>query len=307
MNDDFAALVARQEGVVDRDQLSQIGASRATLRKHFRSGRWVTLGSKVVVLHNGPLLRAQREWAALLAAGDHAVLAGRTGLALSGLRGWEDEAVHLLVPRGRDAPRASGLNVVIHETRVPANRQLASVGSPRRTPVDRSAIDAASWSRNERTACGLVAAVVQQRLSTGPRLLEALGAAGPIRHRRILRFALNDISGGAQALSEIDFAVFCRKYRLGRAIRQAVRRDGTGKRRYLDVLIESPGGARVACEIDGALHLVPSTYWQDMFRANELLIAGQPLLRFPTIALRLDEPVVADQIERALRSLEAAA
>jgi very-short-patch-repair endonuclease len=178
------------------------------------------------------------------------------------------------------------------------------IGNPRRTTVERSAIDAASWSRNERTACGLVAAVVQQRLSTGPRLLKALDAAGPIRFRRSLRFALYDISGGAQALSEIDFAKFCRKHRLGTVIRQVVRRDAAGRRRYLDILIESPSGIRLACEIDGALHLVVATYWQDMFRANELLIVGQPLMRFPSFAVRAEEAVVADQIRRAFHALE---
>jgi hypothetical protein len=146
--------------------------------------------------------------------------------------------------------------------------------------------------------------VVQQRLSTGPRLLEALDAAGPIRHRRMLRLALHDISGGAQALSEIDFGDMCRRNELGRVLRQAVRLDGEAKRRYLDVLIESPNGVLIACEVDGALHLVPATYWSDMFRANELVIARQPVLRFPTLAMRLDEPVVVDQIRRAQAALD---
>jgi very-short-patch-repair endonuclease len=72
-----------------------------------------------------------------------------------------------------------------------------------------------------------------------------------------------------------------------------------GRRRYLDAVVESETGVRVACEVDGAIHLLPLTYWDDMSRANELLIAGQSLLRFPTLALRLDEALVADQIRRA--------
>jgi hypothetical protein len=83
--------------------------------------------------------------------------------------------------------------------------------------------------------------------------------------------------------------------------------DAAGGRRYLDAVVESPTGAQIACEVDGAVHLMDSAYWDDMSRANELLIAGQPLLRFPAVALRLDEPRAADQIRRALRAIDWAA
>ncbi len=307
MDRKLAALAARQDGVVDRRQLASAGLDRVAVRTQIRAGRWTSLGAKVVVLHNGPLTRQQREWAAVLAAGKGAALGGRTALALAGLRGWEDEAVHVVAPRGYTAPKASGLAIITHETRLPAERPLKSVGSPPRTRVERSAVDAAVWSANIRTACGVVAAVVQQRLTTGPRLLTALDEAGAVRHRRTLRLVLQDISGGAQALSEIDFSQLCRRHRLGIVLRQVVRVDGAGRRRYLDVVIESPTGARLACEVDGALHLRALTYWEDMSRSNELVIAGQSVLRFPTLALRIDEALVVDQIRRGLAALEAAA
>ncbi len=261
-------------------------------------------GATVMILHNGPLTPEQQRWAAVLAAGPNSALAGVTALEMAGLKGWEDAAVHLLTPRGRTPPRISGIPTVLHETRVPAGGRIEVIGRPRRTRVERSAIDAASWHPRPRSACGLLAAVVQQRLTTGPRLLAALEFAGPIRHRRILGLTLNDICGGAQALSEIDFGRICRRHNLGQVVYQAVRNDATGRRRYLDVLLESPSGARVACEVDGAVHLVVSTYWDDMFRANELMIAGQPLLRFPTLALRLDEIRVVDQIRRAFSAIQ---
>jgi hypothetical protein len=195
--------------------------------------------------------------------------------------------------------------MIAHETRWPSSGHLDVVGDPPRTRVERSAIDAAGWSPSARTACGLVSAVVQQRLSTADRLLHVLEQAGSVRHRRALKLALADIAGGAHALTEIDFARLCRKYELGRVVHQAVRLDGSGKRRYLDAVVESPAGAQVACEIDGAVHLMEATYWNDMSRSNELLISGQPLLRFPSIAMRLDEARVADQVRRALAAREA--
>jgi hypothetical protein len=297
-------LASAQANVVRRSQLLTLGFDRNAVRNKIAAERWRSVGSMVVVLHNGPLTRRQREWAAVLSAGRDAALAGRTALQMAGLGGWEDPAVHIITPRGRTPPECTDFTVVAHETRWPANGRLPVMGHPPRTRVERAAIDAAGWSPNPRTACGLVAAVVQQRLTTAGRLLETLDQAGPVRHCRVLALALVDIGGGAQALTEIDFARLCRKYKLGRVVHQAVRLDGNGKRRYLDVVIEAPSRAQVACEIDGAVHLQELNYWDDMSRSNELLISGTPLLRFPSIALRLDEARVADQVRRALDAQE---
>jgi hypothetical protein len=119
-----------------------------------------------------------------------------------------------------------------------------------------------------------------------------------------MRLALADIAGGAEALSEIDFHRLCRRYGLGAVVGQSIRLDGAGRRRYLDGEIVSPGGGRVSFEVDGAHHLATESYWQDMSRGNELLIAGQAQLRFPSIACRLDPGKVADQLRRALEASE---
>jgi hypothetical protein len=258
----------------------------------------------VLALHNGPLSRAQREWAAVLSSGVGAALGGRTALALTGLQGWEVEEVHLLVPRGHRPPRFRIVPTVLHETRWPADGQIETFGPPARTLAARSAIDAAIWSTSPRTACGVLAAVVQQRLTTPQRLLEVLSEAGPVRHRRAMMLALGDIAGGAQALTEIDFHRLCRRYNLGKVTGQRIRLDDSGLRRYMDGEIESPYGGRVSFEIDGALHLVERSYWRDMSRNNELLIVGEAQLRFPAIAYRLDEAKVVDQLRRALAAAD---
>jgi very-short-patch-repair endonuclease len=188
----------------------------------------------------------------------------------------------------------------VHQTRREDARRMRVIGDPPRTAVERSAIDAASWSTSTRTCAGLLAAVVQQRLSTPQRLLETLNSAGRIPQRRLMRLTLTDISGGAEALSEIDFGQLCRRYGLRIALRQEVRRDAQGRRRYIDGVITDPSGARVAFEVDGALHLAVRNYWDDMARGNELVIAGQPVLRFPSMIVRTEPALVADQLRRAL-------
>ena len=262
--------------------------------------RWQTAGPVAVVLHNGPLTQEQHRWAAVLSAGGRAALGGRSALELAGLRGWEPQAIQILVPVGGHPPRIPGVTVEMHQTRRDEAYRLHIVGSPPRTTIERSALDGASWTDSARAGAGLLAAVVQQRLTTPAKLLEELEKSGPIRHRPLIRSTLDDIAGGARALSEIDIGRLCRVNDLNVTARQAVRNDAQGRRRYLDGLVTAPNGKQVAFEVDGALHLSVLSYWDDMQRSNELIIAGVPLLRFSSLAVRADGAKVVDQLRRAL-------
>jgi hypothetical protein len=146
----------------------------------------------------------------------------------------------------------------------------------------------------------VLAAGVQQRLTTAPRLLEELSLAGAVRHRRLMAAALVDIAGGAQAVSEMDFSRFCARHGLPVPTRQTVRRDHDGRRRYLDATLTSPTGKVIHVEIDGALHLVVGTYWDDMSRANDLAIARELVLRLPSFVIHADDPAAVAQLRRAL-------
>lgn len=288
-------LVQAQSGVALRHQLYAVGLTEGRLRAQVRGGRWQRLTADVFVMHNGPLTEVQQWWAATLAVGP---LAGRTSLAAWGLTGWPSEQIEVLVPKGDRRILPSGVPIRVHESRRVTTEDLHPVRRPARLTVERSAIDAAAWTKTPRGACGLLAAVVQQRLTVAPKLAEALTAAGSVRHVRLLRTVLSDIGGGAQAMSEVDLAGVCRRYGLVLE-RQLVRLDGEGKRRYVDAKVSAPGGRSVLVEVDGALHLVATTYWADMSRGNELVISQERVLRFPSIALKLDEATVGNQLRRA--------
>jgi hypothetical protein len=147
---------------------------------------------------------------------------------------------------------------------------------------------------------GVLAAVVQQGLARPDELAAELDRAGRIRHRRLLSRAVADIAGGAQSLLEIDFARLCRRHGLPEPTRQAVRVERSGRRRYLDAEWLRPGGHRVVVEVDGAVHLLPRRYWDDMERANELVLDGRLVLRFATYAVRAHPDRVLQQLSRAL-------
>ena len=283
-----------QESVLGRDQLLATMTAGA-LDAQVAAGRWQRPAPSVYVLHNGPLSVAQQWWVASLAVGP---LAGRTALASWGLQGWPSDHVEVLVRRGEHPHRPRGFPLLVHESRRFGDVDIHPARQPRRVRVERAAIDAAAWTRQPRAACGLLASIVQQRLTSASRLATCLSAAGAVRHAGLLRIVLQDIEGGAQAMTEVDLGRICRRYGL-LLERQVVRRDGQGRRRFVDARVKAPGGRSVLVEVDGALHLVAMTYWADMSRGNELVIARANVLRFPSIALHIDEATVGDQLRRA--------
>jgi len=145
-----------------------------------------------------------------------------------------------------------------------------------------------------------LAAAVQQRLISAAELIAAVTDAPKQRHRRVLLGALSDIEQGAQALSEIDFHLLCRRHRLPAPERQTVRREPSGRKRYLDATWRRADGRLVVAEVDGALHLAVRSWWDDQLRQNELSVAGAGVLRFPSVLVRTEPAKVADQLRRAL-------
>src|SRR5207245_7518919 len=120
----------------------------------------------VVVLHNGPLTTEQRESVAVLAGGKLCALAAKTAAARAGLVGWPAHKIEVLVPRGTTYPRLALAEVKVHESRRFAEEALHPSVWPPRVRIERALIDAAVWSTRPRSACGVLAAGVQQRLTT---------------------------------------------------------------------------------------------------------------------------------------------
>jgi hypothetical protein len=294
------ALDKQQDSVVTRAQLRTIRYSQGRVAAQIAANRWKALGPVVVVLRNGPLTYRQQCWAAVLHCGKNAALAGRTAATWDGLAGWESSEIHVVVSRGRTVGELPGIDLVVHESRTHAQTHIHPAWQPRRVRMSRAIIQAAIWSNHARSACGILCAAVQQGQASPAQLRVQLDIAGRVRHKRILRATLDDVDGGARALSEIDFGRLCRRYGLNIEARQEVRRDPDGRRRYIDVTLRGRDGRIIRVEVDGALHLLALNYWADMNRQNERVIQGDRILRFSTVVIRLDEVKVVDQLARAL-------
>lgn len=292
----LADLAAAQAGVVTRNHLRQWGWSDGQVCAAVAARRWRAYGRYVVVLDNAPLTDLQRMWVAALLPGKPCALAGASAATLSGLRGFEPDRVHLLVRHATHVRAPAWIK--LHESRRFSAADIGRVGGLPSTRTSRAIVDAATWSTHPRRACAFLCAGVQQRLTTATSLSDELRSAGAIRHAAIMRAILGDIAGGGHTLAEIELAPIARRAGLPAPRRQALRREPSGRVRYIDAEFDLPDGIVLAVEIDGAVHLQPEVWNEDMSRGNEIVIGGRPLLRFSSLDIRLGNPRVVDQLTR---------
>jgi hypothetical protein len=291
---DLAALLHHQSGVATLDQLSACGVTISRVRAHVASRRWQRIGDRCVLTHNHVATRSQRLWLALLDYRVPVALAGFSALEVAGFRyfGTEAALIHVVVPRGCAYRRLPGVKV--HESRRfgPAD-VVVTRGFPT-TSMARSALDAAAWQPFPRYAAGLLAAVVQQRICTATGLAAELRFVGRIRHKQTMRLTLQDVLGGAEALSELDVAALCRTFGIRQPDRQVVRKDASGRRRYLDCEWRLPDGSVVVLEVDGAHHMEARHWDADIKRDRHEVVRGRRVLRCTAYEARHEPDAIAE-------------
>jgi very-short-patch-repair endonuclease len=288
-------IVAAQDGVISIGGALAAGLTWSEIRWALSSGRWQRPMHDVIVTQSGRLTYPQRLWCVIESIGRPVYLAGTTAATLGGLAGFSPEWVDVLVPASRRPSPRPGVR--IRRSRILAEADVHPVLVPPRTRVERSVIDMASWATSDRQAEAVVAAAVQQGLTTAPMLRAALARAGRRHRSGLLLQTLDDVEGGAHSTAEIAYRRLERRFGLPVAQFQApVVLDG--RRRYLDVWYERWG---VAVEIDGAHHREARQWEDDLARQNAILLDGRRLLRFPARVVREQPEVVAAKVAQELR------
>lgn len=300
---ELARELHNRDGVIDVATAKRF-LTRREIRTRVESGMWQQMAWAILVAHNGPLTETQLLRVALLRAGPDAAIGGFAAARLDGLtwRTGSMDRVDLLVPRKYKArPMPKSLDITVHYSRTLGPADVHPLHQPRRTRIARSLLDAASWAPNDRLAMAVLAAGVQQGLAPVSKLRDALDRNKWRDRCRIIAEALDDIEGGAQALSELDFTrKVVRAFGLPEPERQAARRDQRGRRRYLDVVWDQ---WKVAVEIDGAQHFQDALQnWDDMERDIDLQINGYLVMRFPAWVVRTRPDYVAQRILVALQA-----
>jgi very-short-patch-repair endonuclease len=293
-------VLARQHGVISRRQALPYLAAGA-IERRIRSGRWQVPHRGVYVTHSGPIVRQQRRWVAVLAAGAGraaALLGGLSALETVGFRGFGQDGVHVLIP-ARSTIRCPPAGVVVHRTSRLSAADVHRLGDPPGTTPARSLVDAAQWAGSDDCARAIIAAAFQQRLVRADHVIRVLARMVRARRRALIAEAVADAVLGAHSLPEADFLRLCRRAALPVPLLQHRRRDARGRRRYLDAYFAEWG---VHVEIDGGQHTDARQWWADMERQNALWIPGDRVLRFPSWVVRHRPDEVAAQVRAALEA-----
>ncbi|WP_421742189.1 hypothetical protein [Cellulomonas sp.] len=282
-----------------------LGITRSQMRAEIDAGRWRVAGRECLVVAPAASSTPVDWWVAVLETaprtdptkGARAALGGLTALRAAGLQGIDgDGLVHVCAPKS-SRPLSPLPGVRVHETRRWDDDQVIATSGVPRTRPEVATVQAALWARTDREAALLLVAPVQQRLTTVDLVGVALERIRRDRRRSLLRSVFVDIAGGVRSLNELDFAAMCRRRGLPEPDRQVVVSGASG-RCYLDVRWHR---WRVVVEVDGVGHLQPDRWIDDSLRHNEIALAGDVVLRVPSLGLRLDPDRHLDAVERALR------
>jgi len=292
----WRALAAAQHGVIARRQLLALGFDRTYVRRRVESERWVERTHLVVSTTTGPATWHQRVWTAALHAGGDALVGGLSALEWYGLRNWHRDQITVLVDDELSLEPVDG--VVFFRTR----RPLSALRHPGHDlPLARpeaAGLLFAGYDRSARTAQGVLAAMVQQRLTTPQLLLAELEALRPLRRAKTFRRTLIDIGGGSQSMAELDVSRMCRRYRFPSPARQTKRRDSAGRIRYTDVEWKLPDGRMLVLEVDGGFHMEVEHWEDDLARQRRLSAGDRIIVRCTSREMREDFHQVAQDLIR---------
>ena len=284
-----AELAADHDGVVSRESLRAAGIGRDTVRTEVRAGRWELMGDhtvRVLSVEAGPRLHL---WRSVWESGRGATLDGAAALVAGGMTGFDLRTVDVSIPRNARRRPVEGVTSHVRRRLPPT----MGAGLARVRPAN-ATIHAAQWATSDRQAALLLCLPLQQRIVRGQDVLAAWQQVTRSARRGFLDAAVVDVCDGAQALGELDFAWWCRRYDLAEPQRQHVVAGRNG-RIYLDA--RWPG---LAVEIDGGHHVAGLNTVDDALRANEVVIGGDRVLRLPLLGLRLVPHEFMTQVARGV-------
>jgi hypothetical protein len=288
----------QQAGVVSRRQLRALGWTDGQIDHEIRYGRWHAPASGVVALQNGALTYDQRLWLGVLHAGAGSALSHLTASRSAGLRWSGGDTIDVMTPKGDLVDPLDGF--FFHQTRRPYLRWLRPTPcGPPRLPLEYAALLTAERDPRLRRAIGLLAACVQQGLTTAERLILTQPRIRKLRHGHQFVLALGDIAGGAQSFAEIDVGRLCAEAGLAPPTRQTIRRDVDGRRRYLDCEWVLKDGRVLVLEVDGSFHLKVDNWWRDMKRERAVVLSTSTVLRCASVELRLEPWGVVEDLRSA--------
>jgi hypothetical protein len=285
-------LIRRQVGMIARRQLNSWGLDADHVAAQVAARRWVVHTPRVVGTTTGALTWEQRCWLAVLHAGPRSLLGGLSAAEVSGLAGWHRETITVLVDDELAFESVEGVRFFR------SRRPFELLCSPR-TTIPSAQMEPAilMWAGYDavevRAAHGVLAASVQQRLTTPEQLLTWIESLRPLRRAKGFRRTVGDLADGAESVAEIDVRRLCRRFGLRPPDRQRPHLDRSGKRRRTDCEWDLPDGSVLVLEVDGALHMEVLQWGADIKRARSLTTRERIVIRCTSFELRYEMEDVA--------------
>ena len=195
----WRALAGEQAGVVSRAQVLDAGLTPGAVDALVESGRWQRLHPGVYATFTGPVPDLSRAWAAVLACGDGAALAGRSALWLWGVTD-RPASVEVHVPDERKVVPPPGVVVV-------RRRRMAELAHPAARPsrlrLEEAVIDVTASCPTATDLMDVVLRATTSRRTTPARLRAALASRRAHPHRRLLAEVLGEVAEGSTRIWSI--------------------------------------------------------------------------------------------------------
>jgi predicted transcriptional regulator of viral defense system len=268
------AEIARwQSGAICRRQLLDAGLTSQMISTRLERRRWQQLYWGVYAVFNGPPPRETWLWAAVLRAGDGAMLSHQTAAELHGLVDSPSAAIYVTIPSTRRIA-ARGLIVRI-SGRIDQAKQPNR--SPPRTSVEETVLDLVQVSPSFDDACGWITRACGRRLTTEEKLRAALALRKKTRWRTELDDVLAAAGEGIHSVLEYRYVRDVeRAHGLPRS-RHQVRVVIDGRVVYRDAYYAE---YQLAVELDGRLAHPDDERWRDSRRDNQARARGVETARY---------------------------
>lgn len=291
-----AELAGRQHGVVARRQLGALGLGGTAIDHRVSTGRLHGLHHGVYAVGHPAIPREGRWWAALLAAGEGAVLSHRSAARLWGILSVEqEERIEVTIPRSS----RSTSRLWRHSSHLRADEVVVQAGFPV-TCVARTLFDIASRLPDWQFERALREAEVLG-LPRSPTLAELYVRHPRRRGAKTVRMALEALSllphGRTRSSLEDGFLRFLSRSGLS-APETNVHLDVGGRSYEADCLWRAH---RLIVELDGhRAHGTRSAFEWDRERDRRLRAAGWGVIRVTWRQLRDQPEALAHDLRRIL-------
>lgn len=266
----MARLLGEQHQMIARRQLAGLGIDWDAVEANVAARRWVVRTPRVISTITGALTVEQRRWLGVLHAGPRSMLGGLTAGDRHGLIGWGRPDVTVLIDDELSFDAVPGVH--FFRSRRPFPLMVSPKPGIASCQIEPALLLWAGYDATARAAVGVLAAAVQQRLTTADRLIDWVDVLRPLRRAKLFKRVLSDIAGGAHSGAELDVARMCRLYRMPLPDRQRSRTDRAGRRRWTDCEWDLPNGAVLVLEVDGAHHM-EAAEWEAGMRRNRRLVS----------------------------------